>query len=247
MATEDFEGGTAGAEILSSNSIFNPLFGAPEFTASPVHGGSLAATGGDGFFFDPGSSSMVYYLDNAPSAEVWAYCDDGSAAGQKNVLQEMFDDVAGTFGGSMFAGIEYVASSDKLKAYYFDAGFAFQEVDLVSSVSTLGWLRLQSWATSTTTRNYKVYDAGGTLLADYDATIYDPANFTPDFFTTGYSLGVMSSANGAAFDVTVDDFMCPIEAPTTFRPRQRLVPRDDHNRVYPPSRSRSSNRPNGYL
>lgn len=31
------------------------------------------------------------------------------------------------------------------------------------------------------------------------------------------------------------------------RPRQRLVPRDDFNRVWPPSRSRSSNRPNGYL
>lgn len=246
MATEHFEGGTAGAEILSSNSIFNPLFGAPEFTASPVHAGSLAATGGGGFFFDPGSSSMVYYLADAPSAEVWAFCDNGIGAGQKNVLQEMFDDVAGTFGGSMYAGIEYVAASDKLKAFYFDAGFGFQEVDLVSSVSTLGWLRLQSWATSTTTRNYKVYDAGGTLLADYNATIYDPANFTPDYFTTGYSLGVMSSANGAAFDVTVDDFMCPIEEAAPGKPIRRVYPRGNPSRIYPPDRSQQrTNRAGG--
>lgn len=31
------------------------------------------------------------------------------------------------------------------------------------------------------------------------------------------------------------------------KPIRRIYPRDDRNRVYPPSRSRSSNRPNGYL
>lgn len=243
MATEDFEGGTAGAEILSSNSIFNPLFGAPEFTASPVHGGSLAGTGGDGFFFDPGSSSMVYYLADAPSAEVWAICDQGGA-GTKNILQETFGDVPNTNDGSYTAGILYDSPSDKLKAFYFDSGFAFQQVDILTGITARGWLLLQSWVLSATSRNYKVYATDGTtLLVDHTVTIYDPALMPGGFQTTGYSLGVMSTAKGASFDITVDDFQCPIEDAAISKPRLRLFPRDDTNRLYPKPRSRQrSNR-----
>lgn len=128
----------------------------------------------------------------------------------------------------MFNGIEYDAPSDKLRAFYFDEFFGFQEVDLVSGVEARGWLLLQSWATSQTTRNYKVYATDATtLLADLSVTIFDPATLSGSQFTTGYSLGVMSQAKGAAFDVTVDDFSCPIQAAAPRKPILRVHPRSD--------------------
>lgn len=218
MATENFEGGAAGVEIDATNSIFNPTFGAPEFTASPVHGGSGAGTGGAGFFFDAGSSSMVFYLSNAPSAEVWANCDQGIGAGNKNILQEIFGPVDGTFNGSPAAGLMYDAVTNTLKVFYYDSDFAFQQDSVLTGVQARGWLRLQSWVISQTSRNYKVYDEADTLLVDHTITMYDPALVSSGLFSTGYSLGVMSSAQGAAFDVVVDDFMCPIEIVTVVLP-----------------------------
>lgn len=247
MATEDFEGGTAGAQVTELNTIFNPVFFGPEFTTTH-HGGSLGATGGDGPFFDPGSSSMVYYLADAPSAEVWALCDNGIGAGDKNILQETFGDVPGTSDGSYTAGIMYDAVSDSLKVFYYAPGYVFTRTTVLTGVEARGWLKLQSWALSATSRNYKVYATDGTtLLVDTTVTIYDPALMTGGFQTTGYSLGVMSQAKGAAFTITVDDFMCPIEEVTTrVKHKLRVHPRDDEGRVFPPPRSQqASNRTAG--
>lgn len=249
MAFEDFEDGVAGDEITSFNSIFNVFFGGPEFTLAHVHTGLLAATGGDGFFFAPGESSMVYYLADAPSAEVWAYCDEGSGMGSPvGVLQETFGDVPNTSDGSYQAGIEYDPATDAYRMKYFDTGFGFQQVELRNSITSLGWLRLQMWAVDQTHRRFIIMDNAATVLADETVEIYDPALMPGGFQTTGYSLGVRSIIKGAPFEVTVDDFMCPIEEPPEFvgKPIRRVYPRGNPSRIYPPDRSQQrTNRAGG--
>lgn len=220
MAFEDFEGGAGGDEVTSANTIFNPVFGGPLFTAGQGLNATTGCRGGAGFFFNPGHSSMVYYIDNCPSAAVWGICNNNFGApfpGENtSIINEIFGPTSGTNDGGFFLGFNYDADNDHVNAQWFDPDFVLTTELFLPSASISGWQRYVIKVPEPLKRTFEIYSLFGSPdVPNYSITvdIYDYTTSSSFPLSTGYSLGVSAAASGATYDVFIDEFMAPLEEP----------------------------------
>lgn len=244
MASENFEDGTAGALLSSSNTIFGDFFGGPVFTSSPVHGGSLAMGAGSGLIFLPGQSQVSAYQDfgqTTGNADVWAICSGSGIGDPYGIISELMGPTSNSFDNSWSFGFAFNPVTDFIDLMYFDEDFVFTQVPALSGAESHGWLKFLTSRIDATSMLARIYDTDGTtLLFEWSGNVFAMMTAHPTWQVRGYTLGASSVTNGALFDVVVDDFN--MGQTRRRKPRQRVHPRDDLNRVLPKRSQQGSNR-----